>query len=691
MRTAPSTSDTDKGHDEARLLFPAESLQYLDPERAAQCQKLLGHGDRFGFWETPPSLVGRRNWNSSQRCVDLRKRLTDFLPKDIRPSTALNALLDEGVLWITRYALLLRLEPTANRRPLDATTIGNIAYTTAPRMLAQSIQCKLNEQDNNNEGLTSLLTPECIRHLSTDLRITPEVNRMRRLVDRGLWNDAPPKPNIAQTTSPKGQAIPRQPQYTPTPFPPIPDDYLAEMGPRVLWLIQDLGPNLIHLFEAIPELFSGIQFGPDKNPYMVMRSRLGRYFSETTWTDDTGQPIIAPPFKFKIGLGRLGTDPYAWPPSIWEHVKVLATSLQAAHLWVALLAMAGRISEIDSLTRGCTEWARDGKPYANGKTYKLSANLAGTDHEWPAPEVLVQALAQQSRLVSAWEQIARITKGESDEDILTAEGDHLWASMGLAGSTDPEVALNTFGSALQMLAMRIGLSPKPGGKNLHPHRFRKTIARLAGLAIVNSPSVLMKLFGHKDIAMTLHYILTDKALQVEINQVARELRIMRCQDLIEDIHMSLHAPDEQKHGGYGGGGAPILTEMVKKREEELHQKGKQWDADSAYELSVILTGNGQYFRQTLPGVLCLKESKEAGLCTCDSTCVNRIEEKTARRDVRKIIPILLEDGIRALAENHLLLVADKLQQLEEELLRFEDIQAEFNDHPDLSALRGAVA
>lgn len=372
---------------------------------------------------------------------------------------------------------------------------------------------------------------------------------------------------------------------------------------------------------------------------------------------------------------------------------VLAVNLQAAHLWIALLAMAGRISEISTLKRDCIEWARDGKLYANGKTYKLSANLAGTDREWPAPDVLVQALAQQTRLVSAWERIARVLKGVNQEDgeMLVAEGDHLWASLGVGGGADPEEQLYSFSQSLLLLAERIGLTPKPGGKNLHPHRFRKTVARLAGIAIVDSPRVLMKLLGHKDIAMTLGYILTDKALQVEIDQVARELRIMRCQEVINDIHTALHTPEAPKYGGHGGGGAPLLADAVRTHEEELHRSGQEWDVNSSYELSVILTGNGQYFRLTRPGVVCLKESREVGPCNCDSTCVNRIEEKTARRDVRKVIPILIDEGKRALAENQLLLVADKVQQINEEMLRFDDIKEEFGDHPDVILLRKAVA
>ncbi|ADL56753.1 site-specific integrase [Gallionella capsiferriformans] len=696
--SVPAMSESGRRIDEALRLFPLENLQYLDRESAIRCQTILGHGSRFGMWETPDAMIGRKQFRSSQ-CVDLRKRLKNFIPGATISTISLpslDALLDEGVLWMTRYALLLRIGPSGmnkgNGRSLDVTMIATRLYAIVPQILAKGILRSLELDSREYEVFVRYLTSNAVRELNNiDKAIGVEFRRMRMLADQMLWRDALLKADISITTNPKGEAVMPAAQSISIPYPPIPDDYLAEMGPRILWLVRDLAPNLLSMFESIPELFSDILFIPGSNHKKAKAARLGPQLSQYNWRDRNGEAIIAPPFPLKLGRKLNGRDPYAWPPRYWENMSILAVTLQAAHLWVALLGMGGRISEISSLKRDCIDWARDGKPFANGKTFKLSANFAGTDRDWPAPEILVQALAQQARLVSAWERIARLVKGLSQEDneMLVFDGEHLWASLG-AGQNDPESQLMSFGQALQKLAERTGLTPKPGGKNLHPHRFRKTIARLVGIAIVDSPRVLMKLFGHKDIAMTLGYILTDKALQVEIDQVARELRIMRCQEVIEDMHTALHTPDASKFGGHGGGAAPFITEAVKTHEEELHRTGQLWDANSSYELSVILTGNGQYFRMTRPGVVCLKESREAGPCTCDSTCINRIEEKTARRDVRKVIPVLIDEGKRALVENQLLLVADKVQQINEEILRFDDIKEEFVNHPDVVLLREAV-
>ena len=691
------SSALDQQLDEASRLFPVETLQHLNRENAARCQALLGHGDCFGIWETDDAMVGRRQPRCLKR-LDLHNRLRYFLPEDTSLSPSLDALIDEGVLWMTRYALLLRIGPAGMRRAksrsLDVTSIVYIIYVYVPQILANSILRRLEFDDRDYGGLVQCLTYDDVYRLSSRDEISNEFKRMNMLADRGLWGDFPTKADVTKTTDPKGNSLMPPAQRNSTPFPPIPDDYLAEMGPRVLWLVRDLGPNLLSIFEGFPKAFGDLSFAVGwRTQHDTKAKRLSEYLSQHHWCDRNERKITVPPFRLKIGTDRNKLDSFVWPPRSWEHMLVLAVTLQAAHIWIALLAMAGRISEIATLKRDCIEWARDGNPYANGKTFKLSPNLAGTDREWPAPEVFVQALAQQVRLVSAWERIARVVKGTKEEDgeVSVAGGDHLWASLGSGGGCDPEVELYAFDEALQSLAKRIGLTPKPGGKNLHPHRFRKTITRLAGIAIVDSPRVLMKLLGHKDIAMTLHYILTDKALQVEIDQVARELRIMRCQEVLEDIHTAIHTPGALKYGGHGGGGAPGLAEAVKMHEDELHCSGQVWDANSSYELSVILTGNGQYYRQTKPGVVCLKEARAAGPCNCDSTCLNRIEEKTARRDVSEVVPILIEEGKRALAENQLLLVADKVQQINEEILRFDDINEIFENHPDVIVLRESVA
>lgn len=112
--TSPATgpSEANLRRSEALGLFPLESLQYLDRDSAVRCQAMLGHGDRFGVWETPSTLIGRRIWPSHAN-INLRERLIRFLPNPVPTSDDLDELVDAGVLWLIRYALLCRMGPAA--------------------------------------------------------------------------------------------------------------------------------------------------------------------------------------------------------------------------------------------------------------------------------------------------------------------------------------------------------------------------------------------------------------------------------------------------------------------------------------------------------------------------------------------------------------------------------------------------
>ena len=691
-------SDGDnRGREEAYRLFPKKELQHLDPEATARCQALLGHGSTVGIWETPAWMHGGRSefrYESRAR-IDLRMRLSAYLPENLQPSSALDALLDESALLLTRYALLLRLGPANlmdGKSPLDCTSVITLLVHYLSIIYSRCILRCLEGGRFAQGGLLRWLTPDDVAEFNRNKRTSVEIRRLWKLGDQGLWHDIPPKPDVTRTTNPKGKPTELELEQRSTEFLPIPNDYLAVMGPRVLWLVHDLGPNLIHLFEAIPGLFEGANYS------MAMQCRLAQYIESNTWRDRDGQAITAPPFPLQAAGQRRsakGSDPHEWPPRTWTQVKGLAGTLQSAHLWIALVSMAGRISEIETLERDCVHWQRDGKPYVDGKTYKLSRTLAGTDRDWPAPETLVHALGQQIRLVDAWERIARIDNGaaRSAEDALVVIGNHLWASLGASACADPEAHLSDFNQALRILARRIGLSDCAGGERLHAHRFRKTLARLAGIAIVDSPRVLQQLLGHKDIEMTLHYICTDKALAADIERVAREIRIMRSQDVFDAVRASMHSPGEAQK--YVGGGVRGLEEMIREHEAVLHREGKHWSAESSYELAVLLTANGHYVRTTKPGVICMKPSQIAAECTCDITCENRLEQRiddeVLRRDVLSVLPVLLHEGQRALEENNLLVAEDKLRQINEDLTWLGDSATDFANHPKLEKLREALA
>jgi hypothetical protein len=282
---------------------------------------------------------------------------------------------------------------------------------------------------------------------------------------------------------------------------------------------------------------------------------------------------------------------------------------------------------------------------------------------------------------------------------LTGDSTHLWASLGGSSNSDATARLQTFGSNLEYLALRIGLTTKPGGRNLHPHRFRKTLARLSGLAIDGSQKVLMLLLGHEDVTTTLGYMQSDPAFAKEVNDITRELRIMRGQALIEDMRAALRDPNGLPYGGHGGGGAPVLADSVRSYEEELHRTGEEWGVNTARELAVLLTNKGESARLISAHVVCTKTSGEVGLCStkrgaivagnCQPECSNRIEEKTGRRDTERVIPILVQHAQKNIANNDWLPFARDRKQLVQELNRYDDIGAQWRSKPEVQAVLGA--
>ena len=699
------TSSLSQGHTsaEAKALFPLESLQHLEPESAQRCQSILGHGGTYGFWETSEAIVP--HMKPVFRCIDMRRRISAFLPAEMPSSPARDALLDEGVLWLTRLTLLMRMGPAgvggrAKLKSLDASSIAGGLYKRLPELVARGLTRRLECPGKTGTGFAAALTADELREWRNDRYFRPELMRLTQLHDLHLWPDAPAVREFkGKTTAVRGAPRPPKPERKAVPFPAIPDDYLAAMGPRVLWLIKDLGPNLIHLLDTLPAMMK-----PGKTRAYSIALRISHYFKAHLWRDRNGQVIEKPPFNLRHGTNtgkKNRRDPsqhdcFEWPPRQWTSIRALAVTLQSAHLWIVLLVMAARIGEVATLQRGCIEFSRDGQPYANGKTYKPSRSLAGQEREWPMPEILVDVFAQQVKLIEVSERLARIINDRGEMDALNGESNHLWASLGSSPNSDPTERLNDFGECLQILAGRIGLSPKPGGKNLHPHRFRGTLARLAGLAIDGSQKVLMLLLGHDDVTTTLGYMQADPAFAKEVHDVTRELRILRGEALIEDMRAAMLDANNLPYGGHGGGGAPVLSDAVRAYEEELHRTGEDWGVDTARELSILLTSNGESARLISAHVVCTKVAGEVGLCSkkkggivasnCQTECRSRIEDKTGRRDTERVIPILVQHAQQNVADNNWLPLQRDKKQLEQELKRYDDIGAQWRDRPEVRSI-----
>lgn len=686
----------DNTSEAAQALFPLKDLQSLAPEDCARCQNMLGHGSAYGIWETSGALV--EVLPEGRRFIDLRKRILASLADSFKGDRRLEALLDEGVLYLSRLGLLLRMGPagfgtTAMNKPLDANTIRKTLYLHAPRIVARGIERRLSGASAAANGFACALSPQDQAEFSTQKRERVELKRLTTLTAKGLWADAVVAKNFSETVTPvQGEAVKRPNESKSVPYPPLPDEYMAVMGRRALWLIRDLGPNLVSFLSTFPALIGDRNF---TNNAPIDR-RIVRYFKNSVWCDRNGKPIEALPFPLRhntLGYSKLGNwgDESEWPPRTYASIRVLAGALQRAHLWLAMLIMASRVGEVLVLKRDCVAEAKDGQVYVNGKTYKPTRLLGGREKESPPPQVLVFALAQQVNLVSACERLAMIDEDHENQEDPEPFGNHLWASLGVGSRADPTQRLTYASEALVYLARTLGMDTKPGGKNIHPHRLRKTIARLAGIAIDGAQKVLMQLLGHDDVTTTLLYMQSDPAFAKEIDDVVRELRVIRAEGLIADMHAALHDPTSLAFAGHGGAGARVLADAVRTREHELHQMGMEWGASTAHELAVILTNNGDSARLIAPHIICTKTPGEVGLCTqkrglidpgrCQVECKNHIEEAQGRRDVQRVVPILVEHAQKNIAEGNWLPAQSNQRQLMQELERYDDLGASFRALP----------
>lgn len=284
-----------RAFDKARLLFPENKLQFLNSESIIKCQSLLGHGNTYGEWETPQWLVGRYICPALAKIV-FRDELIKCLPEGIPVSTNLTTLLDLGELWIARYCLLLRLGPSSLRkgmtRSLDATTIISILTKVLPLLLVRGIENRLKHNYSGEEFLGSINFEEMsLICLAKGSAFSAEWNRLTMLVGQGYWYDCPKSSTLRKTTNPKGDAVTAVEEKISSPYLPIPDHYLAQMGPGVLWITQDLGPEIISLGKEICEISS---LGSSRE----FSRRVVEIMSRKKWCDSRGRVINEPPCFF---------------------------------------------------------------------------------------------------------------------------------------------------------------------------------------------------------------------------------------------------------------------------------------------------------------------------------------------------------------------------------------------------------
>ncbi|MES2948144.1 MAG: hypothetical protein V4858_06320 [Pseudomonadota bacterium] len=485
-----------------------------------------------------------------------------------------------------------------------------------------------------------------LRGLGTK-RLT-ELNRIFQYANRGYWSDipvlsAPEALNHASRAARSeagGAGMAKEVgKARSEPFLPFSDEFLGESGWRMAWIVEHLGPLLIPCAEGLAVVYKNLKSKSNSlHALESMRSRAASQFlSSYPWTDSNGHVVTELPFQARITRNGKGPG-FCWPPRNHAELKGLLALLQTAHLYIALLSTGGRISEVLSFQEGDVVESTDGTVTIAGRTYKLVTMRGGEKRDWPLPALGVLAIYQQERLAAVCSAInlqgsinepgqEEKTPANDEFEVDEAIANPIWLRVGTG-----KRILGDYNEMLISAFDVLGLTELSDGINPHAHRFRKTVARLLALALSDAPKILMDLFGHKTIEMTLHYILTDPLIRAEMQEVLKAQTIMLAVEAIENID------------DYGGPAAATIKEAV---ESSKVRAGSEYGAKDINDLAETFTLSGKFWTLVRPGVICTKLPQQAGPCNkqvglpepsrCRSHCGLRLEQAALRDDVDRSI------------------------------------------------------
>ena len=772
----PEIDSPDSCHLRAAAEIQVHEIQSVDIENLGRLKSLAGHGDELHRWTTPSNWLVHGSRIEAIMSVNLRDAALSNLTEaeraaiDLKPvPDAVTVLasqvtpakvVDAAIVQAVRYLLLLRLGPSArwgrvgSARSLKPAVIAVTASGAIWRMVGIAVKKRLDLLARRSLSIDDTRLFGLIR--SEDLAVLPksfahtcaaELRRMDQLCGQALWHDSPLLVrDQAATVDPAVATQVPVPEPRPEPHLPLPDDYVAQMGQRSLWIIEHLGPFMLDLGnELLTKWRAAVAKGhctKNTRKLIVLKALAGRSQTGPGQGTATAMPCPLPPFtirlsahgeaagrRFKrvaaaaaqdVDLDDLDDDDepleaMAWPPCNLAHFTGLCGLVQGAHFFVTSMAMAARQSESMDLQRNCVVYGEDGQWRAFGRTFKLVQAFEGELREWDLPEVAARAIEQQARLVRMLEQMPWTgdLRPLLDPDFNAFQGEHLWCRLGTS-KTSPRAVPRNPNKFLRKFARMLGMETETGGQPLRTHRFRKTVARLAALAIDEAPLMLKHLFGHKDIEMTLHYILADKALAAEIEQVIKELHMMRAKEPVEAFVAQMAGSSARgqrddgldvDYGGYGGKAVDRLADTVGRYRDQavaggrMRNSSEDFGADQFDDVVRILTGDGTYFNLVRPGVFCTKRLGEWGPCSrkkgqadrtnCQETCDHRLEEPWLRADADGCVADALAGYERAIADGEVLLQSFWADQVRRNVVRFEDLRAKWMQHAVIAQIMAA--
>lgn len=652
--------------------FTVSAIHTMAKDQLMGLQQLAGWGSKWGTIDTPVERVP----SGASRVDSNRIRSVNTL-RSPGPELELTQL------TFTRFALLLYFAK-ANKKS------GYLKAGTICTLLGQMqtvLAAALTKPPSPQGGLLARLSDTAwyARRGNTVKDVFGGTfSRVRWFRDKGWWQDVPlehtfsaVEAHLDTVKNPPAASKPRGDGHQ-----PLPDEFVAEAGWRLIWILENLGPMLIDCGRQLAAirnqvvqqaLARGVQ--PESIRTNCLSPPSQTFLASYSWRTPDGQQIDTLPFAIHMLLCKAQKDgtriEFSWPPRHFHFVDQLLQILQDAHMFLFLLASGGRISECLSLQHDCIICDNPNQESIAGRTYKLVYREGGNLRDWPVPTVVLKAIQQQIALHEIIISLGDEVGNRSTQDQATG----IWVTGGGAE------AQGHVGVRLSTTFKQLGLTNLLQGDSANPHRFRKTLARLCALVLFGAPKILMDLLGHKDIAMTLHYINTDPLLRAEIIQIARDMTIMFAKDAISNID------------NFGGPAARKLSAAIQQEKVRL---GRDLGADDMQRCAEMLTDNGSLWTLVRPGVLCTKRPSDAGPCTkargipdpahCQTACDNRLEQAFLRDDVDRSIEQAVSHLEQAYADGDEYASENWIGQVLALLPRFPDIKKKWILHPIVSPL-----
>lgn len=435
---------------------------------------------------------------------------------------------------------------------------------------------------------------------------------------------------------------------------PFSDEFVTELLRRAMWLQDHLAIPAIECWEKL----AGIALkaahlpGGTSNPKIVAARK--RAILDHEWKDAFGRQLTALPFPIHQRIDATFRLSTAWPPSDAKSFNLLIGVIQALNFAIIAFCTGARHGELEG-AKAQFLVALD-LERIQSQTFKKVNVIGGASRDWPLHPVAVRALYVQERLAS----------------VIRPQGsEHLWVQFNASADNPRGGPLANMTEPLVSAVEFLGMEALAQGR-AHSHRWRHTVARIIALTVTGAPRVLLDLFGHRDLEMTMQYMLSDPDIASEAMQFAAEASYAMADLGIREV----------LSGAAGGRAYSTLRQGL----DALAQRRglAALGTEEIHEAARTVSFDGKFWIGVTQDISCTKTLGQFGPCTrgrgaanpaqCRTNCDHRLELARAKAECRRKLSQMIDDYVMAEHDG----LAMKMENLEgmivAELLRWDDVR-----------------